>query len=135
MPTIDQSDMDFVYADDAIPAVTGVEVGKEKYAVANPARGKLEREANVEAEKRCLKRGIRISLERSDSFDEEYIADYLTKLPIDGQYKPLSSIEECVTPIPPTQLDDHQDGLETNEMEADSKCEDEITLYLGKAYD
>ena len=106
-------------------------------------RGKLEREPNIDAEKRCLKRGNRISLERNDSFDEEYIADYITKLPLDGQYQPLSSIEECVTPLPPMQMEDTQErptmghGVSLDNMSMLNQdlyrmsCDDDVTLYLG----
>ena len=145
VPTIDQSDMDFVY--DEVSGTEGngykADTEREKSEYKNDRRGKLEREPNIDAEKRCLKRGIRISLERSDSFDEEYISDYLSKLPVDGQYQPLSSIKECVTPIP--QLIDDGHGLPTlvsgrsvedisvlSQDISRTSCDDDVTLYLGR---
>ena len=147
VPTIDQSDMDFVYGDEVVSAdaTNGYrsDTEKEKGDSKKCTRGKLEREPNIDAEKRCLKRGIRISLERSDSFDEEYIADYITKLPLDGQYQPLSSIEECVTPLPPMQMEDSQEcptighGVSLDNVSmlnqdlSRMSCDDDVTLYLG----
>ena len=63
VPTIDQSDMEFVYGDDKPPAPTPVSPDvKEK---SNP---------------RCLKRSARIVLDRMESYDEDNIPDYLLKV-------------------------------------------------------
>ena len=140
VPTIDQSDMDFVYGDEVAgtDATNGYKSDMEKSDSKKCTRGKLEREPNIDAEKRCLKRGIRISLERSDSFDEEYIADYMTKAPSDGQYQPLSSIEECVTPLPPIQMEDSLESVFTGPgalLDRDLtglSCDDDVSLYLGR---
>ena len=76
---------------------------RKKREILRNACGELEREPNIDAGKRIARK------ELFASFGEEYIADYITKLPLDGQYQPLSSIEECVTPLPPMQMEDTQE--------------------------
>ena len=68
---------------------------RKKREILRNACGELEREPNIDAGKRIARK------ELFASFCEEYIADYITKLPLDGQYQPLSSIEECLTALPP----------------------------------
>lgn len=134
VPTIDQSDMDFVYGDEA--ATIDATSDTDKSVLKKCTRGKLEREPNIDAEKRCLKRGIRISLERSDSFDEEYICEYMSKVPQDGQYQPLSAIEECVTPLPPVIVEDGLDCATVRSLKKSitgGSCEEDMSLYLGTA--
>ena len=59
VPTIDQSDMEFVYEEN------GLDNNQEKSRI----------------KEKCLKRGTRICLaEREDSSQEDFLQDYLTKV-------------------------------------------------------
>ena len=63
VPTIDQSDMEFVYGDDKPPSP--ISQSPEFREKSNP---------------RCLKRSARIVLEKMESYDEDNIPDYLLKV-------------------------------------------------------
>ena len=66
---------------------------RKKREILRNACGELEREPNIDAGKRIARK------ELFASFCEEYIADYITKLPLDGQYQPLSSLLSLSSPI------------------------------------
>lgn len=129
MPTIDQSDVDFVYGDDILlqqmvtvaPATNGrVAVapsdgsgGESDEQEPELRRRRLEREPRVESEgRRRLRRGARVSLElgeseeRADSDDdsarlgEDTFAVQLSRWVGWHGTLTVSSIEECATPVP-----------------------------------
>ena len=69
VPTIDQSDMDFVYADHQMSSSSS-DVSSE-----------CQDTSVVPSHKpRVLKRSARVVIEKTDSYDEEYIQEYLTKV-------------------------------------------------------
>ena len=79
MPTIDQSDMDFVYGDDLLidSVSTAGDSGEERMEVeiaeeseVERRKGRLEREARVE-EKKCLRREARVSVELGEEEEGE----------------------------------------------------------------
>ena len=75
VPTIDQSDMDFIYPEHQ--AVTTAPVSPE----VSPECGQ-DTGVTVTSHKTRggLKRSSRVVIEKTDSYDEEYIQEYLTKV-------------------------------------------------------
>ena len=59
---------------------------------------------------------------------------------MDGQYKPLSAIEEYVTPLPTMQMEENQESgisrpptLPSFKSLSGASCDEDPALYLGMA--